>query len=541
MKKLFIGAAALALLVGCDQSATTPTTDVAIEVVKLAEAQPKAGNPDLAEAALTAMKLTQDNAFGLSFENKSINGATATFTNLEIEGLNGLKADSLTFEGLDVEGERPTFGKMTLSDLELDIESIDGRVNVDGIELINPSAEMAAWMTSIVNGEKAEFPDPKDVTFDAWSVSNISLDSSTDIVESVAAINKIEILGMTGDAAKAATISGVSATGIDANGDQTFAIGLKSATMQNLQPEMVSVLQQAISGKAIDDLTDSMNEMAFSGPLDRPFDGFSIEGLSIGGSGLAFEMPELTSSAIRNADGQVTRVVTNPFSMTFSANSEAGMMGEMVQSYMSLVGFETLEMKGAGIADYEPTTDLLSFSADDNYLDIVDGAEFRFGGKIAGYSAYSEQIKAMMTPQIAEDGTEQPINPLAIMGAFDALNVEALEIRLTDKSLIDRGVNAYATQLGMDPTIAKGMAIPMVGNLGPIMQRFVGVDRSIGDELSVGLSQLVSNRGTLTIKLAPDAPLNIGELMTLSSPSELTKEKLGLQVSYEKPVASDED
>lgn len=539
MKKLFIGTAALALVASCGQPAPTSATDIAAEALEMAEAKPNAGNPALAEAALTAMNLTQDNAFGLNFEDRSLDGATATFTNLEIEGLDGLKADRLVIEGLDLEGDTPIFGKMTLSDLELDIDAIEGKVNVDAVELVNPSAEIAAWMTSVVNGEKAEFPDPEDVKFDAWSVSDISIDSSTDAVESVASIAKIQILGMTGDEAKAATISGISALGIDADGSETFKMGLKNATLSNLQPELVRVLQQAVSGKAVEDLAESMNDMVFSGPLDRPFDAFSIEGLSVGGSGLAFDLPELSNSAVRNSKGQVTRVVTDPFTMTFTAESEAGMMGEMVQSYMSLVGFETLEMKGAGIADYEPSTDLLSFSAEDNYLDIVDGAEFRFGGKIAGYSAYSEQIKAMMTPQTAADGSELPMNPLAIMGAFDALNVETLELRLTDKSLIDRGMNAYATQIGMDPTIVKGMAVPMIGNLGPIMQQFLGMDPSIGNELSGGLSKLISNRGTLTIVLNPDAPLNIGELMTLSSPAELTKEKLGLQVSYEKPTAKD--
>ena len=49
---------------------------------------------------------------------------------------------------------------------------------------------------------------------------------------------------------------------------------------------------------------------------------------------------------------------------------------------MSVVGYESLELKGAGIATYDPDQDIISFDAASNYLELVDGAKISFGGKL---------------------------------------------------------------------------------------------------------------------------------------------------------------
>jgi len=161
MKNLMIGAAALALLTGCNGGDKPSTPEQT-----LSELVVRDGDPAKAGDALTAMALGGDAAGVLTFADSSTDGDDATFTDLGVAGVDELKIGGLTLEGLDMAGDTAIFGKMSIDDIAITApEGESGEVMIGNIELINPSPELAAWMAATLNGQEVPFPAVENVSF----------------------------------------------------------------------------------------------------------------------------------------------------------------------------------------------------------------------------------------------------------------------------------------------------------------------------------------------------------------------------------------
>ena len=124
MKKLMFGAAGFALLAACNGGGdATPEVTIAEPVLK--ELSIRAGDPTQAADALAAMSLSDSGSGVLSFAGSTTDGATATFTDLTVTGEDALKAGSLVFEGLDMEGGQ---AKTLAEALERNVESGDSKI-----------------------------------------------------------------------------------------------------------------------------------------------------------------------------------------------------------------------------------------------------------------------------------------------------------------------------------------------------------------------------------------------------------------------------
>ena len=521
MKKLMFGAAAVALVAACNGN--DGPTEVNIEEPTLKELTVRAGDPAEAANALAAMSLSESGGL-LSFAGSTTDGASATFTDLTITGEDAVKVGSLVLEGLDMEGGQANFGKMSLNDITISGEEAgdDVEVKLGSIELINPSAELAAWLAAGLNGQEAPFPDADKIVFDSWSMNGLTGDFADTEAEGTFGIDKIEIRDMVDLKAAKAVISGLSLAGTDSSEGMDFDISLGSVSATNIDAKFVEAIQDNIDDEEA--MVSAIMDVAYDNPMDPGYDSFSLDALSIDVAGAAFAIPSIVAGVERNAAGQPVKYVTQPYSMTLKADAEGGEAGQMLLQGLSVVGYEELEFKGASIASYDPDKDIDTLDAGENYLELVDGAKFSLGGKIEGYSSYAQQAATAFNFEDLADGAEP--DPMAMTAAMGALTIHGFELSIDDDSLLDRAFNAAATSQGADPAELKsqiGMGLAMA----PMMAQGSGVDMALVSEATGALSKFISDGGTLTIKLAPETPLSVASIMENPDPSAYTKDALG--------------
>ncbi|MEL7040100.1 MAG: hypothetical protein AAGL90_01175 [Pseudomonadota bacterium] len=520
MKKLMFGAGALALLAGCNGSGTS--NEVSIAEPQLKEIVVRAGDPAEAADALAAMALTDSGSGVLGFASSAIDGATATLTDLSLTGTEGLKAGSLVLEGLEMEDGQANFGKMSLNDITFSVEDEDVSMNLGSIELINPSPELAAWMAASLNGQDAPFPAADQIVFDSWSMNGLTGEFADLEAEGTFGIEKIEIRDMVDLKAAQAMISGLSVNGIDDSEGMSFNAKLGSLSATNVDAKMVQAIQENIDDEEA--LFGAILDIAYEDPMEPGYDAFQMDDLALDFGGASFAIPSLVSGIERNAAGQPVKFVTQPYTMSLKADSEGGEAGEALLQGLSVIGYEELELQGEGFMTYDPDQDTVVFDPETNYLELIDGAKFSFGGKIGGYSAYAKEAATSFDFESLADGGEP--DPMAMTNALGQLIFHDLEISIADNSLMDRAFNAAATAQGSDPTELKsqiGMGLAMA----PMMAQGSGVDMALVTEATSALSSFISDGGTLTLKLAPESPLSVASIMANPDPSAYTKETLG--------------
>lgn len=523
MKYLLCGVAAVAVLTACDQ------TDISAPE-EIGEISLREGDAAEAPDVISAMMLTNSGDGVIAYETKEVDGANATFSNVTLTGTQGFTADSLVFEGLDMVDGQASFSRMSFSGITIDApEDADTTtVGVGEIELINPSPALSAWVASSMGtGEPAAFPAVEDIAFDAWAVSDVAGEFSGTDAQGTYTIGSIQMRDVENQRAAFAELTGIAFDLVDED-DMAFTGGLDSMTVAGADLSFLSAMQENSGDQ--DGMMAALMGVAMNNPMEPGYDRFSMDNLSFEGEGMSFAMPSMDAYIERNNDGQPVRYVVEPLTMKLDADPDGGEIGQSLSQGLSMVGYESIELRSASITNYDPEADILDFEAADNYLELVDGARFSYGGKVIGYSAFNEQLMASMDMENLAEG--QDPDPMVVQEALGALEIGKFELRITDDSLVDRVFNAIATQQGQDPEQMRTQVVQMMG-MAPLMAPQVGIDPAIASEVGVALASFLQDPKTLTIMVAPEEPISMESIAAMEDPSMITKDYLGFSATNE--------
>jgi hypothetical protein len=273
---------------------------------------------------------------------------------------------------------------------------------------------------------------------------------------------------------------------------------------------------------ASEDATDpeevsQMMNLAAQDPANPGYESLSINGFDLDLAGVKIDLPKLVSVVGRDKKDSVVAVKTEPFKV--SLTTDEGKYGEQLAGQLAMLGYETLELTGAGYQTYEPDTDITTYAKGQNYWALKDGFRIDFGAKFAG-------AKAMAAAEQSDD-------PTAMLGdTLENMVLHNMELVLDDDGFMDRAFNAYAAQSGQDPQEIRNQLTGMLA-MAPMMAAGTGIDPDLLTEASTALSSFVSDPKTLTIKLAPAEPLVMQTVAEMEDPSALTKEALGFSASNE--------
>ncbi|QYJ01984.1 hypothetical protein KUV46_06225 [Thalassovita mediterranea] len=523
MKYLLCGVAAISILTACDQTGVETPEDISEITLREGDA---AEAPDV----ISAMMLTNSGDGMITYASKEVDGATATFSGIGLNGMDGLTADSLVFEGLDMVDGQASFSRMSFSGLSFTApEDADTTtMGIGEIELINPSPALSAWVASALGtGEPAEFPAVEDISFDAWSVTDVSGEFSGTDGEGTYGVSSLQLRGVEDQRAALAELTGVTFD-IIGEDEMNFKGGIDSLSIAGSNLNFLSAIQQNAGDE--DAMAAAVMSSMMQNPMDPGYDRITLDNMTFEGEGMSFALASLDAYVERNNDGQPTSYVTEPFTMTLNADADGGEVGAGLAQGLSMLGYDGIEIRGAGRSDYDPESDVLTSDAADNYFELVDGARFSYGGEFIGYSAFNEQLVASMDMENLAEGGEP--DPMVMQQALGALEIGNFELRITDDGLVDRVFNVVATQQGQDPAQMRAQVAQMMG-MAPLMAQQAGVDPAIATELGTALSSFIQEPKTLTIMLDPEEPISMESVAAMEDPSMLTKGYLGLSASNE--------
>lgn len=522
MKYLLCGVAAVAVLSGCGKS--TEPADAPLDEVTLRD-----GDPAEADAVLSAMLLSNSGDGAITYSEKTMDGATATFSDVAIgDGEEGISAGSLVLEGLDMIDGKASFAKMSLSDISLQADDLeDGSFTVGSFEILNPTPELSAWIADAMDGEEPEsFPAAGDIGFAAWSIKDVAMSFSDSDGDGSLSLANFEVRDLADQKAARAVLSDMDFAFTSAEDGTPVNMSLGSLSMSGLDLEFLEAVRQNIDDEEA--MAEAIMNKVYDNPMDPGYDRLTMDSLSVEAAGATFKMPSLDASIERNSEGEPVKYVTKPFSMTLDADPDGGEAGAGLAQALSMVGYESVELKGEGEASYDPDQDIVELSAKKNYIELIDGAKISYGAKLAGYSAYSQAAAESFNFEDLAEG-EEP-DPMAMQAALSELELYDFELSVKDNSLVDRIFNAVATQNGQDPEQMRQQTAAMVG-MAPMMAQESGIDMTIVTELSSAVSSFITDPGTLTIKLSPEEPLSMATISTMEDPSLLTKDYLGFSAT----------
>ncbi|MEZ6000173.1 hypothetical protein [Hyphomonas sp.] len=538
MKYLLTGVAAITMLTACGQKdkpddATVPS-GVVFSESKVPSYSVQKGDAGSAAAALAAMSLETSGSGNVTWDKRDLNGDKAVFTGVTIvtsayEGddedaseLDGadLSIATLELDGLGMMDGEPNFSRILLSDITFvptDPEEAEtGSGKIGTIELVNPSPETAGWVADLFADDEApDLPEGDALAFDHWAVKDVDFrvdDPNGD--RGTFTIGNIEVTGLKEQAAALMKLDGLTFDMYDEVEDTKMKLNLASIEMRGAD---LGLLTDASEDAADPEDVSQMMNLAGQDPANPGYESLSLNGFDMDLAGVKIDMPKLVSAVGRDKKNSVVAVKTEPFKV--SLTTDEGKYGEQLAGQLAMLGYETLELSGAGYQTYDEASDLTTYVKGENFWELKDGFRIDFGAQFAGAKAMAEADASNDPGAVLDDTLSNMI-------------IHNMELSLDDDGFMDRAFNAYAAQSGQDPQEIRNQLTGLLA-MAPLMAAGSGIDAALLNEASTALSSFVTNPKTLTIKLAPAEPLAMSTLADMEDPSALTKEKLGFSAANE--------
>lgn len=525
------------------------------------------GDPNDAAAALSALGLAESGKDGVTFASKDVKGAKAVYKNLTFapsaedgEGGAPLTVATATFEGLDLDANgNAVFGRLTLEgigakqekreiseEVPVWVDPFDPEVPAEGdaepapqfetvtrtepgfefsvgkIMLDNPSPEVAAWFTSLSrDGEDGTAPDAPPL--DKWSFDAFSIDAVGFKVDDPEAafdfsLGKISSAKLKDGKLGESLMSGLNMTfaapdmgaGFPINGSFT----LDSFDVKGLNLGLFGAAFEAgyNEGAGLEDAPAPTIKAPVS-PIDPGYDSSKLGALAINVSGLSLTSPGGTSTTKRDSEGRAISASSPSFSLLFKADPAAGPLAAPVGGVLGMLGYQQLELTSVSDATWDPATDLTTIKT--YSIDVKDAVSVNLSGKLTALKDVMAAIYGNST------------DPTAALGALTNVGINALEIKLADKSLLDRSFNALALSQGGDAAALRQMVVDQIAAGSTAVTGF-GLDPAFATILSGPITEFVKSGGELTISLNPATPVKLSEL---ENPAAATTERLGLTVT----------
>jgi len=493
-----------------------------------------------AASAIEAMKLADGQSGLVKYASKSSSGDKFTFKDVVLSSdSGGFKADKMVLDGLDLTPD----GKPILSDIVL--TGLSPETSVPGLEVtlkevalrdLNPST--GAYLASVFS----EGPSAVAPAFEAWGVGaavlnglqvkgdlaqlgggvggfNMILEtlSFADLDKSV--VGEFSLAGLKGDF----DIPAEAGAGFPVKGSFDFGTGeIRNLRAAAIASQLVAGFQAAMDPSAASNLDQAMLS-AMTSPIDPGYDSLSWTGINIDAAGLKLITTPLEQAVVRNSDGVAVNVTAPRASVTLAADAAQGQLGALVGGALGMVGYQSLELYGETDAAFDPKTDTTRFTK--YSFGLKDGFDLSLTG---GFKGVQSAMKALFSAASADPlatGLEPDLSGLGDLTLVD------LDLKLTDKSLVNRLLNLSGLIGAPDPESLRSDIVNQIGALKTDLSS-AGIDAGLADEVLSALSDFVAKPGTLSLKLSPKSPLKFGDV---SSPEELTKESLGLSASHSAP------
>jgi len=503
-----------------------------------------------ATAALEAMNLEEGSSSPIiKYQGKSGSGDTITLKNVIVgPGGSGLKANSLILGGLDVtEGGKPVLTSITLKGITPEQALPEGmKFNLDtiSVEGLNPVTGefLASAFTDAGPGEPPAFAQ--------WGFSKISINGMTfaadgaamgspgkvnvklgefsisDLKDTIFA--KTHMSGLKGDFDVPAETAGMEIKG-------TFDFGV--ADIKNIHGGIFADIAEAGMNAALDPTAaagvSAKIMESFTSPIEAGYDELNWTGMNIEASGAKLVVSKIDQKITRNAQGIATGISSPRATITFTADSAGGSLGQQASLALAAVGYPstTIELYGEGEATFDPATDTTRYVKSN--FGLTDGMDFKMTGGLQGLQkAIGALMSALsvyettVTPTDPTDPTA-PAAPEPDLSALADLKIVDLDLTITDKAIVNFALGVTSMFAGGDVEQLRADIVNQITAMAASIPAS-SVDPKVAAEFTNAVAAFVKQPGSLNIKMKPAQPVALGALGS----TPVTKEALGFSATF---------
>lgn len=513
-----------------------------------------------ATAALEAMNLESGTSSPIiKYTGKSGSGDTITLNDVVLGpgGGQGLKAKTLILGGLDMtDAKKPVLKSITLKGITPEAPLAAGLAfNLETIALegLNPAAGefIASAFTDAGPGEPP--------AFEAWGFSKFSINGMTfagdlaqmgagggkfnvglgevsfsDLKDSI--IGSAKFAGLKGDIdlpAEATAGAGAIAGKFDFG-----TMDIKTIRAGIFAEMFTTAFEAALSDPSALETLETDFMAGLSSPLEGGFDEFAWTGMNIEGAGAKLVVSPTSMKIGRNAQLVATSATTPRTTITLTADSAGGVLGQAIAGGLGSIGYPstTVEFYGQSDTTFDPATDTTRYA---NYnLGVTDMVDVKMTAGLQGLTkfiaalmgtmnSFEQSLTATVEDPFASPGQSTPTpSPEIDMSGFEALKVVDLDLTVTDKQLVNLALGAAGTAGMGDPATLRNDVVNMLQGMGADLSG-AGVDPAVANELTAALAEFVKQPGSLNIKLKPAEPVSAE-----SPETAFTKQGLGFSASF---------
>jgi hypothetical protein len=505
-----------------------------------------------ATAALAAMNLQEGSSSPIvKYEGKSGNGDTITLKNVVIgPGGTGLKAASMALGGLDMaEDGKPVVTSITLKGIAPEQALPQGmkfNLNTIAVEGLNPVA--GKFMASAFAGGEPGEPPP----FEQWEFSKISINGMTFSSDGAAELpgkvnvqlGEFSISDLKNTLVGNTHLSGLKgdfdippeAAGFPVKGTFDFGTSdIKNIRGKLFEEAIAAGMAAAVDPTAMAGINTKIME-SLGSPIDPGYDSFTWSGMNIDASGATLAVSKVDQKVTRNAQGIATAISTPRSTVTFTADSAGGAIGQQATMGLALVGYpsSTIELYGEGDATYDPATDTTRYVKSN--FGLTDGVDFKMTGGVQGLTKAlgalldaADTFQQSMTPPVDPgDGTTPPPAPTQPdFTEIANLKIVDLDLTITDKTLVNFVLGVAAMGSGGDVETLRADIVNQINALAGSLPPGA-VDQAVATEFTTAMAAFMKQPGSLNIKMKPAQPMALGAL----GAGPVTKQQLGFSATF---------
>ncbi|WP_394693464.1 hypothetical protein [Hyphobacterium sp.] len=547
---LIISVSALAL-VACSNETATESDDIQITQV----------DETTASSALEALHLANSGDGAVSWDSRTFDDGTYTFTGLtftfpddsddmEDAGEDGTKSqdtddtgfmddenggggnNTLTAATMTLAGPRfdeagnVIFDRLSIDDILVGANDEDFDGTLDRFVIEQPNAAMASAVALGFSGESdidVEM-DQDNWTYGLFAVEGLNVSGSEDGNTFAVSLGRLAIDDLAEYTIGRFELMNFVIEGtddeigiIDFRLEEMSADGIGQAVTYPFVAQF-AMMNAVLSDETPNDDVDDIPEMPEDfDPLDA-YENATIRGLSANVGGITVQLDSLTANV--EDDGNEVRYVSEMTPLIIAPDTDYALGAQMAMG-LGMLNYSQLEFVSEGTSVYERDTDR-AYTDGENYFAMTDGFRVEIESDMTGLMAYS--LAAMeLGYTMDEPSSEQ------IMSLLEPLVLNSFVFRLEDQSLMDRALTAASAMQGMSKEQLRNQAGAMIalGTMGAPAE----IPRPLLTEFSTAMTDFIANGGSVEIRMTPDTPVSVADLVAQAEAGNLDYEAMGISIT----------
>lgn len=265
--------------------------------------------------------------------------------------------------------------------------------------------------------------------------------------------------------------------------------------------------------------------------LTKTMDRFELSGLEVTAGGLQIAMPSFSGTMEELSGGALRTAMAMP-ALSIDFDPAADEMSAEAAASLAMLGYERLDLSFDGAYVYDPAEDRM-YTDGPNLMTLVDGGTLGVRYDVTGFSAYMTAVSELQAEIIAagEAGDELAVEDDFMVDVFSALALNSLSYSIEDAGLLERSLNLFANQSGVDPATARAQAVGMVTlfsmGVGEVMTP------ALAAQMSEAVTGFIQNGGTLSVAIEPASPIRFSDM--LNAEIGFDAEAAGWSFTHEAP------